>query len=296
LFGTFTHDGIAQVPITTLSARPNPIVGHLEKRSITSLIELTRPLSPGPLALQLRPSALSGRAISSTLGTFETLFRNGLTRVTTGSFFGAALERSLDEDEQPEDLLNDLVPDGQENEIAEVKFMNFLAFASVYPEYRFVFVGDSGQADARAAQRIIESGNVKDGPRVITTFVHDLKDSSNQTRPSSPAFNRLPATQRVDRASTEGRGVIVFRNYIAAAVIAYTHRAKLKDLITADELVAVTVAALREFEAVTIDDFALRESLRREYRDDADIAADLVKPSGAAVDPAAEIRRLLARF
>ena len=66
------------------------------------------------------------------------------------------------------------------------------------------------------------------------------------------------------------------------------------NLITADELVAVTVAALREFEAAGIDDVALRESLRREYRDDANTAADLVKPSGAAVDPAAEIRRLLA--
>lgn len=290
--GTFVHDGIAQVPITTLSARPNPIVGHLEKRSITSLIALTRPAKPGPLALQLRPSALSGHATSSTLGTLETIFRNGL--VKRFSFLGAPPQTSLKTGEQPLDVLTDFLPKGQENEIAEVKFMNFLSFASVYPEYRFVFVGDSGQADALTAQRIVESGAVEGGPRVITTFIHDLKDRSNTTRPPSPAFDRLPATLRVDRASANGRGVIVFRNYIDAAVIAYAHRATLMDLITADELVAVTVAALTEFEAVAIDDDALRESLRREYREDAKTAADLVKPSGAAVDPAAEIRRLLA--
>ncbi len=73
--GTFVHDGISQVPITTLSARPNPIVGHLERRSIAGLIELTRPASPGPLGLQLRPSALSGHATSSAIGTLETVFR-----------------------------------------------------------------------------------------------------------------------------------------------------------------------------------------------------------------------------
>jgi hypothetical protein len=290
--GTFLHEGIAQVPITTLSARPNPIVGHLEKRSIASLIDLTRPASPGPLALQLRPSALSGHATSSALGTLETVFRK---RVVMGlSLFGARSQTSLSPGEQPIDLLSDILPHGQEDKIAEVKFMNFLSFASVYPEYRFVFVGDSGQADALTAQRIVESGAVEGGPRVITTFIHDLKDRSNQTRTSSPAFNRLPATLRVDRASANGRGVIVFRNYIDAAVIAYAHRETLMNLITAEELVAITVAALREFEAAGIDDVALRESLRREYRDDANTAADLVKPSDAAVDPAAEIRRLLA--
>jgi hypothetical protein len=290
--GRFVHDGIAQVPMTTLSARPNPIVGRLEKRSIASLIDLTRPASRGPLALQLRPSALSGHATSSTLGTLETVFRN---RLAVGlSFVGAPPQTSLNPGEQPVDLLTDKVPHGQEDQIAEVKFMNFLSFASVYPEYRFVFVGDSGQADALTAQRIVESGAVKGGPRVITTFIHDLKDRSNQTRPPSPAFDRLPATLRVGRASASGRGVIVFRNYVDAAVIAYTHRATLGDLITADELVAVTLAALREIDAADIDDVTLRESLRREYRDDANVAADLVKPSGAAVDPAAEIRRMLA--
>jgi hypothetical protein len=289
--GTFVHDGIAQVPITTLSARPNPIVGHLEKRSIASLIDLTRPTSSGPLALQLRPSALSGHATSSAVGTLETVFRN---RLTLGlSFLGAPPKTALSPGEEPVDLLTDFLPNGQEDKIAEVKFMNFLSFASVYPEYRFVFVGDSGQADALTAQRILESGAVDGGPRVITTFIHDLKDRRNQTRTASPAFDRLAPTLRVDRASSNGRGVIVFRNYIDAAVIAFVHRTTLMNLITADELVAVTVAALQEFEAAGIDDVALRESLRREYRDDANTAADLLKPPEGTVDPAAEIRRLL---
>jgi hypothetical protein len=112
-----------------LSARPNPIVGHLEKRSIAGLIDLTRPASPGPFALQLRPSALSGHATSSTLGTLETVFRN---RLAIGrSFLGARPQTALNPGEQPVDLLTDILPHGQEDEIAEVKFMNFLSFASV---------------------------------------------------------------------------------------------------------------------------------------------------------------------
>lgn len=289
--GTFVHDGIAQVPITTLSARPNPIVGSLEQRSIASLIQLTRPASPVPLALQLRPSALSGHAKSSALGTLQTVLRNRLTAGLSSP--SASQKTSLNFGEEPADLLADVLPNGQEDKIAEVKFTNFLFFASVYPEYRFVFVGDSGQADALTAQRILESGEVDGGPRVITTFIHDLKDKQNRTRPPSPAFNRLPSTLRVNRASPNGRGVIVFRNYIDAAVIAFMHRTTLMNLITADELVAVTVAALKEFETAGIDDVALRESLRREYHEDANTAADLLKPPDGAVDPAAEIRRLL---
>ena len=199
------HDGIAQVPITTLSARPNPIVGHLEKRSIASLIDLTRPASPGPLALQLRPSALSGHATSSTLGTLETVFRN---RLAIGlSFLGAPPQTSLNPGEQPVDLLTDILPHGQEDKIAEVKFMNFLSFASVYPEYRFVFVGDSGQADALTAQRIVESGAVEGGPRVITTFIHDLKDRSNQTAAAEPGVRSIArdATRRSGFGERPGR-------------------------------------------------------------------------------------------
>ena len=124
--------------------------------------------------------------------------------------FDARPQTSLNPGEQPGDLLTDILPHGQEDKIAEVKFMNFLSFASVYPEYRFVFVGDSGQADALTAQRIVESGAVEGGPRVITTFIHDLQGPHEPDAAAEPGvrptargatrrscFNERPGRHRV---------------------------------------------------------------------------------------------------
>ena len=86
--------------------------------------------------------------------------------------------------------------------------------------------------------------------------------------------------------------MIIFRNYIDAAVIAYTHRATLRDpvtsreLITAQELAVIAESALAEFEAqaagVASSALAL---LRQEYTQDAEKAAALLaaEPSLSAV-------------
>jgi hypothetical protein len=57
----FTIEGI---PVTTLSARPNPVAGISEEASLKKLVEYSD--------RRLRPSALSGALVSSTIGTFQT--------------------------------------------------------------------------------------------------------------------------------------------------------------------------------------------------------------------------------
>lgn len=109
------------IPVTTLSARPNPIAGHLEESSLKALVELSKG--------RLCPSALSGALPSAVVGTMETVLRTRL------------------------DYFYDEVPHGREDQIGRVKFKNFRKFSRAYPEYRFVFVGDSGQADALTALR-----------------------------------------------------------------------------------------------------------------------------------------------
>ena len=239
-------------PVTFLSARPNPVAGKLEEDSLQQLITLT--------GGKICPSALSGNVGSSVAGTFESLLRDKL-----------------------EDHLHDAVPDGQEQEIAQVKFSNFSRFAAVYPEYRHVFVGDSGQADALTARRMLE----RPLP-VITTFIHDINKSS-------PAFSALRAEEKISRASAGGRGVIVFRNYIDAAVIAYLHSKTLGNLITADELAAITRDALVQFKAIPFDARAPATArLRQEFRDDAEAAYRLLTRGSRARSPdVAAIRRLL---
>jgi hypothetical protein len=61
----------------------------------------------------------------------------------------------------------------------------------------------------------------------------------------------------INELSASGRGVIVFRNYIDAALIAYTHSTTLENLINADELTKVTRAALTQFQTI---DFGAKQS------------------------------------
>jgi hypothetical protein len=179
-----------------------------------------------------------------------------------------------------------------------VKFRNFANFAAVYPEYRYVFVGDSGQADALTAQLMLEAGLAEGSSRVITTFLHDLRRSQNDH--ASPAFRGLPAGITVTRSSPTGRGVIVFRNYIEAALVAFMHSATLDNLITPDGLARITRAALQQFRAI---DFqadgkeASRQGLSEQYRENAEEAYHLltlnIPGSPSLQEDLGEIRRTL---
>jgi len=254
------------IPITTLSARPNPISGKLEEGSLASLVSFTKG--------RLRPSALSGALVSSIAGTVQTALR--------------ANQEHLD-------LLSNEIPHGQEDKIGRVKFANFSQFAEVYPEYRFVFVGDSGQADALTAQLMV-TGNSTEASRVLTTFIHDLRRSENDAESASNSFASLLEHPEllVSETSSSGRGVIVFRNYIQAAVIAYMNRATLEDLITAEELATITKSALEQFQRIIDEkkDDSL-ERLRAEYRQDAEKAYQLLIISGLQPLGLADIRGIL---
>jgi hypothetical protein len=235
------------IPVTTLSARPNPIAGKLEEASLRKLVEFT--------GERLCPSGLSGALVSSVVGSAETVLRAGL------------------------DLLSDKIPHGQEDEIGEVKFRNFMHFARVYPEYRYVFVGDSGQADALTAQLMVAEPATAETSRVVSTFIHNLQQSGDDQKSVSASFKRLdPGVIIGKEGSPAGRrGVIVFRNYIEAALIARTHRAALDNLITAEELAEITKEALKQFRAIP---FGEREAsgkrLREQYRQDAEAAYRLM--------------------
>ncbi|MCC6326084.1 MAG: hypothetical protein L3J18_15105 [Candidatus Brocadia sp.] len=241
------------IPVTTLSARPNPIAGIMEEDSLKKLGNFS-----DSTGRRLCPSALSGDLGSSVIGTVETLLREKL---------------------HP---LHDKIPHGQENKIGEVKFMNFEKFSKVYPEYRYVFAGDSGQADALTAQKMITSEPAGEAARVITTFIHDLRESDADVKSVSPAFRSLKPDIVIRKTSPQGRGVIVFRNYIDAAVTACLHSATLENLITAEELAEITWAALRQFQII---DFKGKEAskmrLRAQYREDAEESLKLLtkKPS-----------------
>jgi hypothetical protein len=81
----------------------------------------------------------------------------------------------------------------------------------------------------------------------------------------------------VNKRSAAGRGVIVLRNYIDAAIVAYTHSATLEHLISAEGLARLTRSALRQFQEI---DFQGQEAsgnrLREQSRQDAEEAYRLL--------------------
>jgi hypothetical protein len=264
------------IPVTTLSARPSPVGGTLEEGSIHSLRESTKG--------RLRASALSGKAKSSVLGTIETLARDKRIEARRNPASWRAFILGA---------VAGTVPDFErlEREIGLVKFNNFKRYAQVYPEYRFVFFGDSGQADALTARRMVTDESVSS--RVVTTFIHDLGPDDDSR---SPTFRELPDDLRITKTQTpsSGPGVIVFRNHIQAAVLAHMH---LSDLVTAAALARVTKAALGEFRRIDFQDpRGCKVRLEAEYREDAEDAIRLLeRASGQNTgEDVAAIRRQLA--
>lgn len=242
------------IPVTTLSARPNPVAGTLEEGSLRAI--------QGSTQGRLRPSALSGRTVSSILGTLETVSR-------------AQKEKLREDAGLWKRLLKEAVEhlpslDRWERRIGDAKYGNFLRYAKIYPEYEYVFLGDSGQADALTAYRMVHEslrGSVR------ATFLHDVGHHS-------PTYTEVNET--LDKSSSEERKkVVVFRNHIDAAIKAYSD---FDGLITTESLARVTQVALREFLWIPFgrsDSERRSESaLREEFRADATLALETI--AGAA--------------
>jgi hypothetical protein len=242
------------VPITALSARPDLQEGHFSEKATIQTLKARS-------GNRLRPSGQSGELVNSTFGTIQTLVRR-----QNESYFQRLMERSP---YQPED------------EIGETKFANTMQFAAAFPEYRYVFVGDSGQADALTAQ-LLTKGKLAEGTSPpITTFIHDLRMFPDDKVGASVSFRRVQAAETAGDPAATGHAIITFRNYIQAAARAYDHRATLDNLIDANELVTITQAALTGFERVAAN-APFRATLESQYKGDAQKALALLTASSAS--------------
>lgn len=186
--------------------------------------------------------SLGGEIVSSSLGTVFTLQNQASTPIE-------------DEYQKYEKIGSKMTPTSdevsflsqQETKIGRLKFDNFRRFSKIYPDYDYVFFGDSGQADAYAAQLIMEYNSKLPGPgKAIVTFIHDLRVSGEDGdwRGMSPT--------KVVHDAVKHDDVILFRNHIQAALIAYRrgNAGTMKKLVDAEELVAVVNQALAELTTV----------------------------------------------
>jgi hypothetical protein len=126
--------------------------------------------------------------------------------------------------------------------IADKKLQNFVEYAALFPEYDFVFVGDSGQGDAMFGQRMRETRP----ERVRAVLIHDVV-----------------ATSAAQRDRWAAVGVELFDTYIGAAVLSLERR-----LVHPDGCRRVVDAAMRDLEAIEFDDGQRADARRREHERD----------------------------
>jgi len=116
--------------------------------------------------------------------------------------------------------------------IARGKYENFERYLVLYPEYDFVFVGDSGQGDAVfGGQLMKEHGDV-----VRAVFIHDVVNTPEETRKQ----------WRRD-------GVVFFETYVGAAAEAWR-----KGLVQAEGVRRIIEQARSAIGLVAFKDEAMR--------------------------------------
>ncbi|WP_437529611.1 phosphatase domain-containing protein [Sorangium sp. So ce726] len=126
--------------------------------------------------------------------------------------------------------------------IAEKKLENFLEYRRLYPEYDFVFVGDSGQGDIHFGQGMLELA-----PETVkAVFIHDVV-----------------ATPDLTRRELAASGVHLFDTYIGAALTALE-----LGLLGPEGAARVAEAALAAFAAIQFPSHADQEARRREMARD----------------------------
>ncbi|KAL7686608.1 hypothetical protein Plhal304r1_c026g0088081 [Plasmopara halstedii] len=113
--------------------------------------------------------------------------------------------------------------------IANLKLDNFFRFAALFPEFKFVFFGDSGQGDALLASQLLKHCS----EQVLATFVHNV----------NPIFART-GDGGLKRDYT-ANGVDFFETFAGAALAAHK-----KGLLLAEDVLAVADASKKELDAV----------------------------------------------
>lgn len=256
--------------LATLSARPQ-LRGFDSARE--NLGEIAQKFDAEVCAM-----SLGGELVSSGLGTLFTFYEQG--RPPTAEQFDAMLG-AYGEGEGAD--LGFLAR--QETEIGRVKFSNYKRFTMVYPEYHYVFFGDSGQADAYAANLMMEHNGALASPgRALVTFIHDLRFRAEDGRQYG-----ISPTPLVHSA-VRNPNVVLFRNHVHAARQAferYRDGLLAVELVDSSELLDVVTAALTQLDAAEFSSPAAAARLGTEFSVDAAAALRALRRSGVEVPIAA---------
>ncbi|OQR81632.1 hypothetical protein THRCLA_11563 [Thraustotheca clavata] len=103
-------------------------------------------------------------------------------------------------------VLNGSVPGLMSNEkIAKLKLQNFERYATLFPEYKFVFFGDCGQGDALLASQLLRLHPDK----VLGVFIHDITPDKKTTGDGG------------NKDEYRSQGIVFYETYAGAGSAAY---------------------------------------------------------------------------
>lgn len=120
-------------------------------------------------------------------------------------------------------LQGDLIHLINHEQMAKKKLENFEEYNELYPEYDFVFVGDSGQGDEAFGLMLRD----KYPERVSTIYIHNVNHKEN---------------------NHESAGIYYFETYLEAALIAYN-----LGQISYDDLINVKNETIKDFNTIPFE-------------------------------------------
>lgn len=136
--------------------------------------------------------------------------------------------------------------------IADKKFDNFQRYIRAFPEYGFVFVGDSGQGDVEFGDRMLAAA-----PQAVhAVFIHDVVDTPEATR-----------------QSWREKRVYFFDTYVGAAIEAFQ-----QGVISRDGVARVARAAQESMAGIAFKSPGQREARQQELERDLQRAAAIISP------------------
>ncbi len=130
------------------------------------------------------------------------------------------------------------------------KVFLFERYERLFPEYNFIFVGDSGQADVDLGIEML-----KRFPDRVKVLIHELKEMD-------------PVKKRYYQEA----GIAFFRNYVEASLLAYNLK-----LINLNQVNIVSRASLNQFNRLKFDDVVSDKRLRQELESALKKVSSLIK-------------------
>ena len=96
------------------------------------------------------------------------------------------------------------------NDMAKTKFISIIKYTTVYPEFKFIFIGDSGQGDMICAYHIYRHKKKNPNFAVKASFIHNIIKSKN-LKPIRMIEDQTFITE------LQNRNIYLFNNYIDLA-------------------------------------------------------------------------------